>query len=174
MEGLRRGGWIGGRNEGAGLKCLVDEGSEIPDAKLTRDLERGQRLSMISAMSMRRFVADDSHLMKKVGDFSRYHAFEFEAAKQIRLLLVRACEQASFCSRELGEQFPELPKLDEGGAGVIAEIPLGQRAKAHELDVMLGKKSEVCTCDRRIITHNTLHRRPDESAATLKSAKSSR
>ena len=83
---------------------------------------------------------------------SRNHAFEFEAAKQIRLLLVRACEQASFCSRQLGKQFPELTKLDEGGAGVIAEIPLGQRPKAHELDIVLGKKSEVCTCDRRI-TH---------------------
>ena len=92
MKGLRRSGRIGGRNEGAGLKCLVDEGSEIPDTKLTRDLERGQGLSMISAMCMRRFVADDPHLVKEVGDFSRNHAFEFEAAKQIRLQLVRACE----------------------------------------------------------------------------------
>ena len=152
MEGLRRGGRIGGRNEGAGLKRLVDEGSEIPDTKLTRDLERGQGLSMITAKGMRRFVADDPHLVKEIGDPGRNHALEFETAKQIRLLFVWACEQACFRSRHLREQFPELPKLDERGAGIVTKIPFRQRTEAHELHVMLGKESEVRTRDRSI-TH---------------------
>ncbi len=104
---------------------------------------------MISAMCMRRLIADDPHLVKEIGNLGWNHSLEFEAAKQIRLLFVRACEQASFCSRQLGEQFPELPKLDEGGAGVIAKIPLGQRAKAHELHVMLREEAEVRTRYRK-------------------------
>jgi hypothetical protein len=152
MDGLRRGGWIGGRNEGAGLKRLVDEGSEIPDAKLTRDLERGQRLSMISAMCMRRFVAGDPHLVKKVGDFSRNHAFEFQATEQVGLRLLWARKQAGLCSGELSEQLAELAKLDEGGAGIIAKVPLGRSAKPHQLHIMFRKETEVGTLDWRV-TH---------------------
>ena len=59
-----------------------------------------------------------------------------------------AREQARFRSRQLSEQFPELPKLDERGAGVIAKIPLGQRAKAHELGIVLAQEAEIRGCCR--------------------------
>jgi hypothetical protein len=93
--------------------------------------------------------------VKEIGDFGRNHPLEFETPEQIRLLLVWACEQASFRSRQLGEQFPELPKLDERGVGIMDKIPLGQGAKAHELHVMLRKEAEACTRYRRIIHVNT-------------------
>ena len=157
MESLRRGGRIGGRNEGTGLERLVDEGPEIPNAELTRDFERGQCLRMIAAMGMRRLVADDPHLVKEIGDLGRNHPLEFEAPEQVRLRFVRAGELSGFRSGQLGQQFAELPKFDQAGVRIIAKISLGQCAKARELHVMLGQEPKVRRLNRLTSGDLTAH-----------------
>jgi GNAT superfamily N-acetyltransferase len=58
--------------------------------------ERGPRFCVISAMRMRRFVADDAHLVKKTGDLSWNHALEFEATEQIGLRFLGIGKLARF------------------------------------------------------------------------------
>ena len=102
----------------------------VPDAKLACDLECGQGMRMIAAERMRRGIAADPHLMEEVCGLTRQHALEFEAPKQIGLKFIRFRELSGFCSRQLSQQFCELPKLHQRCVGIVPKIPLGQGAQA--------------------------------------------
>jgi hypothetical protein len=87
--------------------------------------------------------------MKEIGDLEWQHAFEFEAAEQIRLRFIRLRKLPGFRGCQLGQQFGKLPKLHQRCVWIVAKIPFGQGAKTGELRVMRGKKAEVGSLDRR-------------------------
>ena len=57
-------------------------------------------------------------------------------AEKISLLLVGRSQEARFRGRQLGEDFAELPKLDETGIRIVAEITFRQCPQPLELGIV--------------------------------------
>jgi hypothetical protein len=69
--------------------------------------------------------------------------FYLEAAQEIGLRLVGRSKQPHTGRYLLGHKLPELAQLDKACIRIIAEIPLGKRAKSVQLRSVLDKKREV-------------------------------
>src|SRR5579863_9495734 len=92
---------------------------------------------------MGRAITGNAELVKKIAHFARHDALKFETTEKIGLLRLGRCEHSRFCSRQLSEDFTELPELDKGGIGVVLEIPFGQTAQPHELRVVRPQEVEI-------------------------------
>jgi hypothetical protein len=63
-------------------------------------------------MTMRCLISRNADLMKQIHRLGRHDSLRFQPAQKIRLRLILRGEEPYPSSNLLGEQFPELPKLD--------------------------------------------------------------
>lgn len=66
-----------------------------------------------------------------------------QAAQQVDLVLADITVATDLRGYALGERFPELTQLDQGGVGVTPEVTLGHCAQRHELGGVDAKEPEV-------------------------------
>ncbi len=134
-----------------------------PDAELARDLQRCQCLGVVAGVFVRGAIAGDAQLMKEVAGFAGHNTRDLQAPQQVGMGLLSGGKQAGAGGGELGERFAELAELDKGGAGIFLEVALGQRAEAHELQVVGGEECEV----RRLQIHSEASILPRRMPAEL-------
>src|SRR4051812_11689565 len=81
--------------------------------------------------------------MENVGSLFRDDALESQPAKGVLERLPVAKVQRMTGGNGLGQQLGELAQLEDGGAGIVAEIPLGERPQLDQLWIVCGQEPEI-------------------------------
>ena len=91
---------------------------------------------MVPGMTVRRLISGNADLMKQIHRLGRHDSLRFQPAQKIRLRLILRGEEPYTSRNLLGEQFPELPQLDQGGVRITPKIAFCERHQPHKLAVV--------------------------------------
>jgi hypothetical protein len=121
-----------------------------PDGELAGDLEVGEGVAVFAGQVMGGAVAGSAQLVKEINDILRGCPFDLEAAEQVGLRLFGGGKEAGARGDLLGKLFAPLAQLDQGGAGVVAKVALGQGGELDKLFVVVGEKGEIGGVDLQV------------------------
>ena len=92
---------------------------------------------------MNRAISGGAQMVQQIDDLLRRDPIGFEPAQQVRLAVVQTLEKAGLRRYFLGQNFAELPQLDQRGIGVGREIMLRQNGELKQRRRARLKKPEI-------------------------------
>ena len=115
-------------------ECAVRaEGAVEPHTGLASQLERGERLTMRPLGFVHGLVARKPDLVEQIGCGRGKRPRQSQAAQDTREVFVGGLEPCRAGCQQLGEQFSELPKLEQRRCGVVGKVTLGQRGQRGKI-----------------------------------------
>ena len=142
LLGRRRLRWL----KRATTKLRITEGAVKPHPQLpghAQDLQGGGVIAMQIVVSQ---VALAAQAMEQLSHLPLQHAIALQPPQQLLLGFLLPQLHAKTGGHMLGQQFPQLPQLQQGRIGVVGEIALRQRAQPEQLLVVGAEVGEVGAC----------------------------
>src|SRR6266536_2549558 len=122
---------------------LLPVGAMEPDAKLTSEFQRRQRICVIASRLMNRPVARLAKRVENVRSFFRNDALIREAAKRLFKSLAFAKIERVMGGNRLAQKLGKLAQLEDRRTGIVAKISLRQRPELHQLGVVNAQEREI-------------------------------
>jgi protein-tyrosine phosphatase len=144
MSILRGTDGIRWRDEWTGVEGSILERAVEPRAQLPGHAQLMERLAVIASSIVNGGVARLAKAMEQVGHLAGQQAIVPQAREQVDLVLAYGGVDTGVGCRPLGENFAELPQLDQARARVADEVPLRERTEVIEETIVRHQEPEVC------------------------------
>ena len=135
-------------NERAGFEIRVFECPVEPDADLPDDLEHRKGGAMVPRERVVGGISRAADFAEQLVDLVWEDSVVPQATKEFELAVFRLVQNADVGSNKLGNDFRQLPELQETGIRIVCEVTFRKHPKTKELLIVRAQMGEVAAQGR--------------------------